>query len=120
MNRMENSAKYTASWTADTLGRFVAQAPPMGTGPALNRPFVVRSPQLELAEPEADRTFLSTLGRTVNLADARMALPKMIRSAARTIPVQTSRPLWQAPVALIVFALLITAEWILRKAYGML
>jgi hypothetical protein len=31
-----------------------------------------------------------------------------------------SRPLWAAPLALIIFTVLITAEWVFRKLYGML
>jgi len=28
-------------------------------------------------------------------------------------------PIWSAPLAMALFVLLITVEWILRKAYGM-
>jgi uncharacterized membrane protein len=120
MNRLENSANYAVSWTADVLGRFTARLPALGDGPTMDRPFAVKSPQLELEMPVVDHSLLSSLGRTVDLSDARTQLPRMIRSAARTIPIETSRPLWEAPFALIAFAGLITAEWVARKLFGML
>jgi hypothetical protein len=43
-----------------------------------------------------------------------------IRSAAQTIGIDTSEPLWNAPLAMAIFVLLITLEWVLRKVYGML
>ena len=120
LNRLEDSTRYTATWPADTLGRFTARLPPMGDGPAVDRPFIVQPPQMELESPEADRSMLSSLARTVELPTARDELPRLIHSAARTIPIETSRPLWDAPLAMILFAGLITAEWIFRKAFGML
>jgi hypothetical protein len=86
----------------------------------MDRPFVVKSPQLELESPVVDHSLLSSLGRQVDLNAARDELPKMLHSAARIIPVEMSRPLWAAPLALIIFTVLITAEWVFRKLYGML
>jgi hypothetical protein len=43
----------------------------------------------------------------------------LIQSAAKVIPIETSRPLWDAPLALTLFVLLITIEWIVRKMFGM-
>jgi hypothetical protein len=120
MNRLENSTKYTATWTADSLGRFVARLGPLGDSPAMDRPFSVKSPQLELESPRLDRSLLASLGRMVELPAARTELPGLIHSAARTIPVLFSRPVWEAPLALILFAGLITTEWVLRKLHGML
>jgi hypothetical protein len=120
LNHVENSSKYAADWTADTLGRFTARLPALGDAPAMERPFEVRSPQLELASPKVDRSLLSSLGRTVELATAAADLPILIHSASRTIPLLASRPIWEAPLAMVLFAGLITAEWVLRKLNGML
>jgi hypothetical protein len=49
-----------------------------------------------------------------------MELPALIPSAAKVIPIESSQPLWDAPLAMILFVFLITAEWVLRKVYGML
>ena len=81
-------------------------------------------PRLELSEPQLDRTLLTrlsaeTLGQTVDLAQAVGKVPQLIPSAAKIIPVETTRPLWDAPLALVLITLLITAEWIARKMFGM-
>jgi uncharacterized membrane protein len=120
LNHVENTSKYAADWTADTLGRFSARLPAVGDAPAMERPFEVRSPQLELASPKVDRSLLSSLGRTIELDKAAADLPILIHSASRTIPVLASRPIWEAPLAMVLFAALITAEWVLRKLNGML
>jgi hypothetical protein len=85
---------------------------------------MVAVPRLELAQPQVDRTFLTrlasdTYGRVVDLDQAPRVLPAMIQSAARVIPIETTRPLWDAPLALALFVLLITGEWIGRKIFGM-
>jgi len=77
-----------------------------------------------LVQPQVDRTLLTrlsaeTLGQTVDLAQAAEKLPRLIQSAAKVIPIETSRPLWDAPLALVLFVLLITTEWIVRKMFGM-
>ena len=71
-----------------------------------------------------DRALISrlaadTLGATIQFADARERLPQ-IASAAKVIPITTSEPLWDAPLAMWIFMLLITSEWVLRKVFGML
>jgi uncharacterized membrane protein len=111
---------YTVSFTADSIGHLTARLPKIvGDVDSLELPVDVTAPKLELADPQVDRTLLTTLGRTVELADARTELPKMIRSAAKNIPVDTSAPLWDAPLAMAIFVLLITSEWVLRKLFGM-
>jgi hypothetical protein len=66
------------------------------------------------------RLAAETLGKPIPLAEARTQLPGVLQSAAKVIPIQTSEPLWDAPLAMWVFVLLITAEWVLRKVFGML
>jgi hypothetical protein len=43
----------------------------------------------------------------------------LIPSAAKVLPVVSATPVWDAPIALGLFALLITAEWVVRKLNGM-
>ena len=74
---------------------------------------------------QVDRTLLSrlaseTLGQTVAFDEARAVLPTLIPSAAKIIPVETSQPLWDAPLVMALFVGLITLEWVLRKVFGML
>jgi hypothetical protein len=125
MRQESQTELYQASWTADRVGRFVLKLPPIASGTdAADLPIEVAVPRLELVSPQVDRTLLTriaseTLGRALELKDAP-ALPQIIPSAAKIIPVDTNAPLWDAPLVMAVFLLLITAEWILRKAYGML
>ena len=55
----------------------------------------------------------------LTLADASAKLPA-IKSLAREVQFHTSVPLWYGWAALSIFMLLLVAEWVLRKAYGML
>ena len=100
-------------------------APVAGEAAALDLPLEVMIPRLELNQPQVDRQLLTrlaaeTLGAPVSLAEARTKLPRVLSSAAKVIPIQTSEPLWDAPLAMWVFVLLITGEWVLRKVFGML
>jgi uncharacterized membrane protein len=117
---------YSFSFTADRIGKFTVKLPPIAGGvEAMDLPIEVSVPKLELAEPKVDRTALArlaqeTMGTAVELSKARDMLPRLIPSAAKVIPIESSQPLWDAPLAMILFVLLITGEWVLRKMYGML
>ena len=117
---------YSASFAADKVGRFTMRlAPVAGEAAALDLPLEVMIPRLELNQPQVDRQLLTrlaaeTLGQPVALSEARTKLPQVIQSAAKIIPIQTSEPLWDAPVAMWIFVLLLTTEWVLRKVFGML
>jgi len=131
---------YVASWTADKAGQFSLRLPALGGNvDATEVPIVVKVPRAELSQVQVDRDLLSKLAfRESSTADGsspdvdRLRLdgqtsPAEVRaellkipSAAMVVPVYTNGLLWDAPLAMIVFVLLITAEWVLRKAYGML
>jgi uncharacterized membrane protein len=117
---------YTTSFTADKVGRYTMRlAPVAGEAAALDLPVEVIVPRLELTQPQVDRQLLTriaaeTLGQPVAFAEARAKLPQAIPSAAKVIPIQASEPLWDAPLAMWLFVLLITGEWVLRKVFGML
>ena len=89
------------------------------------QPIAVKVPRLELSQPAVDRTLLSriaseTNGELVAYEEARGKLPVLLTSAAKIVPVDTHQRLWDAPLAMVIFVLLITLEWVLRKVYGML
>jgi uncharacterized membrane protein len=128
---------YTAGWTADRVGRFALKLPALaGSVEAAEVPIVVKEPRLELANPQVDRDLLTKLlakdadagGPDVsklfinaqnNPDNVRTELAK-IASAAMIVPIYTDQLLWNAPLVMLIFVLLITAEWVLRKVYGML
>ena len=141
MTRQEGSPDtYELSFTADRAGRFVVKLPAIAGGvDPIDLPVSVTVPKLELAEPQVNRTALAQLAtETRDLADeakllggqpstaliepavARVQLPKLLTSAARVRLIETPQPLWDAPLAMILFVFLITSEWLLRKVYGML
>ena len=97
----------------------------LGGVEAAETPLDVTVPRLELAQPQVDRVLMTRLasetsGSIVNLADAQASLPGLIPSAAKIFPLQTDEPLWNAPLAMVIFVMLIVGEWVIRKAYGML
>ena len=89
----------------------------------IDAPLEVSLPRLELADPRVDHTQLSrlasqTLGTVIELADAKKQLP-LIPSAAKVVPVLSGQPLWDAPLTMALFVILISTEWVVRKLYGM-
>lgn len=142
MQRQEGQIDlFVASWTADAVGHFVLKMPSLGgnTQPA-EQPIVVKIPRLELIDPAMDRSVISKLAEKAGEKDDLSARPDLaklnlaapgdydivrsellkIPSAAKIIPNDTNEPLWNAPLAMAIFVLLITLEWVLRKVYGML
>ncbi|MCS7034684.1 MAG: hypothetical protein NZ561_11940 [Phycisphaerae bacterium] len=126
LSRNANEAdSYTASFPAERIGSFSARVRAIAPGvddPTV--PFSVRIPRVELSQPQVDRAALlrlasQTQGQVIELPDAARLLPSLIPSAAKVIPVETARPLWDAPLVLMLFVLLITLEWIIRKLVGM-
>ncbi len=115
---------YNGSFTADKVGKFAVQLPPVAGGmDMMEVPLEVSLPRLELSDPSVDRTQLSrlaseTMGSTIEFEKAHDALLQ-IPSAAKVIPVVSGQPLWDAPLTMVLFVLLIAAEWVLRKFYGM-
>jgi uncharacterized membrane protein len=115
---------YTGSYTADRVGKFTVELPPIASGvDMIEAPVEVSLPRLELVDPQVDRTQLSrlaseTLGKAIAIGSAKVELPQ-IPSAAKVIPVVSGQPLWDAPLTMALFVLLIATEWVLRKVYGM-
>jgi hypothetical protein len=116
---------FVGTFTADRVGRFSVRLPPIASGvESAEVPVQVVVPKLELARTQVDRALLSrlaseTLGQTVEFTGARENLPKLVPSVAKIVPVETSRPLWGAPLAMALFVATIATEWIVRKLYGM-
>jgi uncharacterized membrane protein len=125
--RQEGSADtYTVSFAADQIGKFLMKLPAIAGGAeVLELPIEVSVPRLELVQPQVDRVSLAriaseTRGQVLELGQASQALPGLIPSAAKIIPIESGQPLWDAPLAMVLFVFLITVEWLLRKLYGML
>lgn len=114
---------YTATFVADQKGDFIAQV--TSAAGQKDVQLSVRAPLQETADVSVNRPLLNRLaaatgaGKVLALADAPPALAA-IPSAERTLSDPQSNPLWNGWAPLIIFVLLITLEWVLRKVYGML
>jgi uncharacterized membrane protein len=124
---------YLAQFTADRTGALEARLPPItAQAKALNVRIAITAPQRELDEPQADRRLLSRLASVTGAVLPGQKEPKLIElaaaradmlaipSAAQSIPRFSDAALWDAPLAMLIFMLLISTEWILRKMFGML
>jgi uncharacterized membrane protein len=113
---------YSTSFVANLEGEFTAHV--ASAAGDQDRRFAVKSPRLEMEDvsvnhPLLNRLALETRGQVLSVADAPAQLAS-IPSLERQTPNPTSNPLWNGWAPLIVFMLLITTEWVLRKVYGML
>ena len=61
----------------------------------------------------------STGGSTVRLDELAEAFAR-IQPRPRETPDDITEPLWDSKLVLLIFVLMISMEWILRKAFGMM
>ena len=86
--------------------------------------FRVEPADLEARRPEANHDVMERLaaetgGQVVEL-DGLAAAFETIPDRSVRIPDDVSEPLWDSKLALLLFVLMITVEWALRKFGGML
>jgi uncharacterized membrane protein len=112
---------YAASFVADHEGQFIVHVA-SSAGERETR-LTVKTPRLEMEDVSVNHSLLTRLaletqGKAMTIADAPVQLAS-IPSLERKTPNPTSNPLWNGWAPLIIFVLLITTEWVLRKVYGM-
>jgi uncharacterized membrane protein len=113
---------YSASFVANREGEFTAHV--TSAAGEIDKRLAVTSPLLEMEDvsvnhPLLSRLALETRGQVMTFANASAQLA-LIPSLERQTPNPSSNPLWNGWAPLIIFVLLITSEWVLRKVYGML
>ncbi len=121
------SKRYDASFLPDHPGTYVISAEGIartGTGTRASAVVRVERPRLESRHPEANHLILeriaeATGGRVVE-PDKLAEVFAGIRDRSIRIPDDVTEPLWDSRLALILFALVVTTEWVLRKRFGML
>jgi hypothetical protein len=115
---------YTAEWTPSRPGRYrVSLRGPSG-GPAAEAEFAVEDASPERRDPEMNRDLLQRVARAgggayLELADLNR-LPERIPDRSERRVTRAERPLWDAPLPLALFSLLLVGEWLLRKRSGLL
>ncbi len=86
--------------------------------------FRVDEADLELRHPQADHDALRRLaaetGGTVIPLDQIAAYAAAIQDRSIQIPDDIAEPLWDSKLAMIASIMLLVAEWILRKSFGMI
>jgi uncharacterized membrane protein len=91
---------------------------------ALETTVEVVLPKLEMRDPRVDTESLERLARATGgavVAPGEIAtLAELLPSGRRVVPVLTTRELWQAPLTLAAFVVLIGIEWIGRKLKGLI
>jgi uncharacterized membrane protein len=126
LSRQADPELYEASWTADQVGKFTVKLQSLdGSGETIYRRFEVLEPRFEMTDPTVDMTLLKNVSRqtggdVVPWEDARATLPAVIKSREFKTFFPRNFPVWDVPLSMVLFVLLITAEWVLRKVYGML
>jgi hypothetical protein len=132
LQRQEGSPEhFSVTFVADRVGKFNVRLPAQLTdaqqgldpmGPHLE----VIVPRLELSKPSVDDQMLQLLSKIspgnqiLPLAEARVKLPELIKTAAVTRQRPNTLPLMDGWTALMIFVLLLTSEWVLRKVFGMI
>ncbi len=132
LQRQEGSPEhFSIAFVADRVGKFNVRLPAQltegqqgldPTGPHIE----VIVPRLELSKPAVDEQMLQMLSKMspgnqiVPLAEARVKLPELIKTAAVTRQRPNTEPLMDGWKALMIFVLLLTSEWVLRKVFGMI
>lgn len=121
----QEADRYTGTFPTDIPGGYQLVVPSLGPDvPELSATVAVELPRAELESPSVDRSALARLaldtgGEVVPIARASQ-LPGMIASAEKRVPVIVDRALWDAPLALGLLALLLSAEWAGRKFAGLI
>ncbi len=114
---------YTAEWAPPRPGQYRVLLRPAAGGEAETE-FTVEEASRERRDPAMNRELLQRVARASG--GAYLSLPDLDRLPGR-IPdrserrvTRAERPLWDAPLPLALFSLLLVGEWLLRKKVGLL
>ncbi len=125
--RAPDTTMYDVAFTPPRPGRYVVRADQVTPQPGERTPFAsfrVQHPDLEARTPQADHDVLQRLadgteGAVLELDQLEKGFSE-IRDRRTNIPDDLVEPLWDSKLAVILFAVLISLEWVLRKLFGLL
>jgi len=123
----EESNLFEGAFVPAKPGSYVLDAPDIAQKPGETRPSVairVERPDIEFRRPQADhetleRIAVATDGRLVDLDRLNDEFAS-VQDRSVQIPDDVTEPLWDSKLVLILFVLIISTEWVLRKAFGLL
>lgn len=119
------SGVYSGEWLPTQSGAYKAllQGPNGQRAESLTN-VVVEASSLELDQPEQNEPLLRRLanlsGGKYLLWSEAAGLPSLIQSRPILVQSRVEHELWDAPLPLVLFVILIVGEWILRKRKGLL
>ncbi|HEU4751607.1 MAG TPA: hypothetical protein VFU47_00785, partial [Armatimonadota bacterium] len=116
---------YSGEWLASQPGAYkaVLHAPGGENAESITN-VVVESSSLELDEPEQNEALLRRLagmtGGKYLLWSELAGLPAALPDRHQDVQTRIEHPLWDTPLPLVLFTVMLMAEWILRKRKGLL
>ncbi len=124
---MTGSAVFETEYAAEHVGKYTVKGDLTGKTGAMKAmgEFVVAPSREEFRQPTLDAKLMESVtgfskgSEVLSLGSAANRLSE-IRNRNRLVPNDETDPLWDSPLALGLFVLLIATEWILRKKYRML
>ena len=128
LHRLGSGAdQFEGTWIPPHPGKYTLELSDFTAHPDETVPSVslhVERPNLELRHPEANHEMLERLadatgGKIVNLDELSAALAEIPDRSVR-IPDDVVEPLWDSKLVFVLFALMISIEWVSRKAMGLL
>jgi hypothetical protein len=115
---------YSTDWMPPRAGKYRVTLRAPASGAVAEAAFVVRGEPLELLEPEMNRDLLQRVAQASGGAYLDLAgldrLPDRIGDRSELRVTRTERPLWDTPLPLAIFSLLLVGEWAFRKRAGLL
>jgi hypothetical protein len=123
----DGSNLFEGSLVPERPGTYLLEAEDLSDRPGELKPSVavrVERPDIEFRRTNADHALLERLagatgGQLVDLDRLSQGFSR-IRNRSAQIPDDITEPLWDSKLVLILFALIISIEWLLRKAFGLL
>jgi len=112
---------FQANWSPNDVGNLLLTVEePALSGHELSEDLEVTSPNAEMANVKTDRDRLETLaeatgGEVLELSELDQ-LPERVPNRARIRARDVSEPIWHSPLAFVLALVLLTFEWIGRKA----
>jgi len=116
---------FSAELVAERVGRFtVSVASPENPGARASASFLVQSVALESQQPEMNEALLRRIvkagGGSLYAPDELRRWAESLRAEDLVVRSETEITLWDSPLLLVLFALPLALEWIIRKRTGLL